>query len=45
MFKCCICHREYSTKEAAVKCVNECSRKMTADGVFKPKSGPAGRNS
>lgn len=42
MFKCCICHREYSTKEAAVKCVNECSRKMTADGVFKPKSAPQG---
>ena len=42
MFKCCICHREYSTKEAAVKCVNECGRKMTADGVFKPKSAPQG---
>lgn len=43
MFKCCICHREYSTKEAAVKCVNECSRKMTADGVFKPKSASQGK--
>ena len=42
MFKCCICHREYSTKEAAVKCVNECSRKMSANGVFKPKSAPQG---
>lgn len=42
MFKCCICHREYSTKEAAVKCVNECGRRMTADGVFKPKSAPQG---
>lgn len=43
MFKCCICHREYSTKEAAVRCVNECGRKMTADGVFKPKSAPQGK--
>ena len=43
MFKCCICHREYSTKEGAVKCVNECSRKMTADGVFKPKSASQGK--
>lgn len=42
MFKCCICHREYSTKEAAVKCVNECGRKMTANGIFKPKSAPQG---
>ena len=42
MFKCCICHREYSTKEAAVKCVNECGRKMTADGIFKSKSAPQG---
>lgn len=42
MFKCCICHREYSTKEAVVKCVNECGRKMTSNGVFKQKSAPQG---
>lgn len=42
MFKCCICHREYLTKEDAVKCVNKCSKKMTADGVFKSKSAPQG---
>lgn len=38
MFKCCLCSKEYMTKEAAVKCVNECGRKMASNGVFTTKT-------
>lgn len=38
MFKCCLCGQEYMTKEAAVKCVNECGRRMTSNGVFTTKT-------
>lgn len=38
MFKCCLCGQEYMTKEAAVKCVNKCGRKMASNGVFITKT-------
>lgn len=38
MFKCCLCGQEYMTKEAAVKCVNECGRRMASDGAFTTKT-------
>lgn len=38
MFKCCLCGQEYMTKEAVVKCVNECGRRMESNGVFTTKT-------
>ena len=34
MFKCCICGKEYATKEMAIKCILKCSRECTLSGQF-----------
>lgn len=38
MFKCCLCGKEYETENAAVKCVNKCSREKFLDGAFQHKN-------
>lgn len=37
MFKCCICGKQYISKDAAVKCVNKCARQCFASGKFQKK--------
>ena len=37
MFKCCICGKEYNTKEMAIKCISRCGRECTLSGQFHSK--------
>lgn len=38
MFKCCLCGKEYQTKELAVKCLSKCGREGVSNGAFKVKN-------